>query len=84
MMLGGREELVGAPLRDYEPRLIERGCFLKVHRSYIVNMANIKSLGLNGIKTVGGREVPVSRNLKKDVREAYMVYLFDDAREGQR
>ena len=84
MMLGGREELVGAPLRDYEPRLIERGCFLKVHRSYIVNMANIKSLGLNGIKTVGGREVPVSRNLKKDVREAYMAYLFDDAREGRR
>lgn len=84
MMLGGREELVSAPLRDYEPRLIERGCFLKVHRSYIVNMANIKSLGLDGITTIGGREVPVSRNLKKDVREAYMAYLFDDAREGQR
>ena len=47
-------------------------------------VTTVRSLGLSGIKTVGGREVPVSRNLKKDVREAYMAYLFDDAREGRR
>ncbi|MGN0038236.1 MAG: LytR/AlgR family response regulator transcription factor [Coriobacteriales bacterium] len=79
MLLGGREELVNAPLKDYEPQLLGKGGFVKVHRSFIVNMANIKTLALEGVRTVEGRQVPVSRSLRKAVRETYMAYLFDDA-----
>ncbi|MGN0073019.1 MAG: LytR/AlgR family response regulator transcription factor [Coriobacteriales bacterium] len=82
MLLGGREEMVNAPLKDYEPQLLGKGGFVKVHRSFIVNMANIKTLTLEGVRTVEGRQVPVSRSLRKAVRETYMSYLFDDAGGG--
>ena len=82
MLMGGREVRVNAPLKEYEPALLSKGCFVKVHRSFIVNMANIKVLNLDGVCTVEGRQVPVSRNLRKEVRETYMGYLFDDGRES--
>lgn len=79
MLLGSREEQVTAPLRDYEPQLLAHKGFVKVHRSYIVNMANAKVLDASGFKTLSGRFVPVSRNLKREVREAFLSFLFDDA-----
>lgn len=42
------------------------GAFLKVHRSYTVNIHQVQSLQGNRL-FVGGSEVPVSRDLKADV-----------------
>jgi len=50
--------------------------FIKPHRSYIVNLDYIKNLSPNDITTTCGHLIPVSRNIFKDVKEAYINYSF--------
>jgi len=63
-------------LSDFEEELLSREEFFKVHRSYIVNMASILSLDSKALTTCTNQEVPISRLLYGQVREAYMQYLF--------
>lgn len=72
---GGVRE-VSAPLSEFEDRLLSHSEFMKVHRSCIVNLWQIDELTPNGIVTLSGETVPVSRLLYPDVREAYMENLF--------
>ncbi|NLG53023.1 MAG: response regulator transcription factor [Clostridiales bacterium] len=72
---GSIKEIRGA-ISDYESRLPDR--FIKVHRSFIVNMEYIETLNAREIITCAGRIVPVSRLLYNKVREAYMQFLFDE------
>lgn len=72
---GTIKELSGS-LSDFEEELLSREEFIKVHRSYIVNMDSILSLDSKALTTCARREVPISRLLCAQVREAYMQYLF--------
>jgi DNA-binding LytR/AlgR family response regulator len=45
--------------------------FLKVHKSYIINLAHVKSLDGNDI-VVGDMRIPISRNLKDEVTKRIM------------
>lgn len=72
---GTAKEFSGS-LSDFEEELLSREEFIKVHRSYIVNMASILSLDSKSLTTCAKQEVPISRLLYGQVREAYMQYLF--------
>ena len=68
-----------ASLAEYEPNLLSRGNFLKVHRSYIVNLRHVAELTADSLITFGGETVPISRLLYAHVRQIYMDYLFAEA-----
>lgn len=63
-------------LSDFETDLLCREEFIKVHRSFIVNMGYIQELSSNMIITASGQRVPISRLLYTQVRETYMKHLF--------
>ncbi len=67
---------VTAALADFEEKLLARPEFLKVHRSYIVNLNCVQSVGGGNIVTVGGRSVPVARKRWSQVQEACMHFLL--------
>lgn len=69
-----------ASLSEYEDTLLQRPEFIKVHRSYIVNLWQIQELRPTDIQTYSGDIVPVSRRLYAQVRTAYMDHLFEDNR----
>lgn len=67
---------VFGPLNSYAPLLLSRPEFLRVHRSYIVNILQIKELSPTGIHTFSGKTIPVSRTLYSQIQKDYMDYLF--------
>ena len=67
---------VHSSLTDFEDKLLDHSEFVKVHRSYIVNLWQVCELGQNELITNTGKIVPVSRLLYGKVREAYMKHMF--------
>jgi len=61
-----------------ETKLLHDKRFITPHRSYIVNMDYVENLSLEGITTITGTFIPVSRNIYKKVTQAYINYSFDD------
>ena len=66
------------PNNIFEKKLTNRKEFIKVHRSYIVNMDCILSLKKSEIITYNNKKVPVSRLLYNDIKQKYVEYLFGD------
>lgn len=67
---------VYSSLAAFEKDLLARPEFVKVHRSYIVNLWQVSELGPKELITHTGKIVPISRLLYGKVREAYMKHLF--------
>lgn len=66
---------VTAALADFEGRLLSRQEFIKTHRSYIVNLSCVQSVGINCAMTKRGHSIPVSRQRHNPVQNAYMNFL---------
>ena len=77
---GSVREVFGT-LKEYEPLLLDRPEFLRIHRSYIVNLFQAAELSPTGIRTFSGKTLPVSRLLYPQVQKDYMNLLFAE-REG--
>ena len=75
-MTDGSVREINASLKEYEPRLLLRESFVKVHRSYIVNLKSIAELTAHDIVTNEGDMIPVSRLLHAEVRQEYTGFLF--------
>ena len=69
-------EVVGS-LKDFEAELLPRPEFMRVHRSYIVNMLQVEELSSGHIRTFSGKTVPVSRLLYPQLQKDYMALLFE-------
>lgn len=50
--------------------------FLKIHRSYIVNLHQISTLSPDGCVMLSGVNLPISRLLYNQVRQEYIAHLF--------
>ena len=61
-----------ASLRELEGKLDKR-LFFRIHRKYIVNMAQVQSYR-NGIIHMKDIELPVARRKKKEFEQAYMEF----------
>ncbi|MDD2510439.1 MAG: LytTR family DNA-binding domain-containing protein [Syntrophomonas sp.] len=72
----GSVQEVPASLAYFEDKLLSRPEFVKVHRSYIVNLWQVGELRSKEITTLAGNTLPISRLLYRKVREAYMEHLF--------
>lgn len=67
---------IHASLSEYEPQLLARPEFIKIHRSYLVNLKQISALSTDGCMMFDGENLPVSRLLYQRVREQVMSHLF--------
>lgn len=67
---------VYAPLSEYEGRFLARREFLKVHRSYIVNLWQMRELTSSAFISHNGITIPISRLLYTDVKRIYIEHLF--------
>ena len=76
-LTSGRVREASGALSDYEPLLLARPEFMRVHRSYIVNMLQAEELSPAGIRTFSGQNLPVSRLLYPRVQKDYMELLFE-------
>ncbi len=72
----GQVREVSGSLKEYEEILLSRPEFMRVHRSYIVNMLQVEELSPAGIRTFSGKNLPVSRLLYPQVQKDYMKLLF--------
>ncbi|MCK9477921.1 MAG: LytTR family DNA-binding domain-containing protein [Firmicutes bacterium] len=72
---GNIKEIRGS-ISEFEDKLLCKDNFLKVHRSFIMNMEYIQVLNARDITTLAKQTVPVSRLLHSRVKEAYMQFLF--------
>lgn len=77
---GSAREVCGT-LHEYEPLLLARPEFMRVHRSYIVNMLQVSELSPSGIHTFSGKHLPVSRLLYPQLHKDYMKLLFNQREE---
>lgn len=63
-------------ISQVEEKLLIDKRFIKTHRSFIVNMDFIKTLTKDGFITISNQFIPVSRNVYKEVKQAFFEYLF--------
>lgn len=73
---GDVREAAGS-LKDYEGQLLSRPEFMRVHRSYIVNMFQAEEFSSSRIRTFSGKDIPVSRLLYPQLQKDYMTLLFE-------
>lgn len=75
-MTDGTVHEMTAPMREYEGTLLARPEFMRVHRSYIVNMLQAEKLSPAGVITFSGHNIPVSRLLYSQLQKDYLELLF--------
>lgn len=81
-LAGGDVREVSGSLRTYEELLLSRPEFMRVHRSYIVNMLHTLELSSNHVRTLAGKDIPVSRLLYPQIQKDYMKLLFEGGEKG--
>ena len=80
-LIDGSVRDVFGTLKEYEDQLLSRPEFMRVHRSYIVNMLQVEEFSSSGIRTFSGKQLPVSRLLYPHLRQEYIKLLFADRLE---
>lgn len=63
-------------LSDFEEKLLDRPEFLKIHRSYLVNLSHVQAISAKGAIMRTGHTIPISRMHYNQIKDAYMRYLF--------
>ena len=77
---GDMYEVTGS-LKDYEELLLSQPGFMRVHRSYIVNIMQIQKLSPTGITTFSGKDIPIPRRRYPQIQKDYMDMLFNRREE---
>ena len=72
---GTVKEVYGT-LRECEMQLLAREEFKKIHRSYIVNLLQVKELAPACVKTITGSMLPVSRGTYPELQRCFLKILF--------
>ncbi len=63
-------------LDELEEKLSMFGGFLRVHRSYLVNMACIQTITSQAVITSEGAEIPIPHGKYNEIKKAYLDYAF--------
>lgn len=71
LISGTKRYRVHMPLSRIEQKLSDEG-FIRVHKSYIVNLARISDLTKENIYLDTGEEIPLSKHRRKPVRAAWL------------
>ena len=80
-LIDGTVKSISGRLSDYEEALLKHPEFLKIHRSYIINIYLMKALIQMSFITVTGNEIPISRNLLPAIQKRYIEHLHSAIRK---
>lgn len=69
------------PMRSYENKLLAEDGFFRCHRSYIVNICQIRSYVSKELTLHSGTRIPISRSCHKDFESTYFAIIFGKAGE---
>ena len=58
-------------------RLMEFGCFIKTHRSYIVNMQYVDIIENTQVTLQNHKTVPVAQGKAKEIKQQYLDYQME-------
>ncbi len=79
--LSGGEVLESAGSMDEFCRKLESyGNFLRVHRSYLVNLEYVKKLSYRGITLSCAAEIPIPRGKYNEIKDAYLEHAFQNGK----
>lgn len=67
-------------LDELSKQLERYGCFLRPHRSYLINLDYIQSLSYHAITMSCLTEIPLPRGKYHEVKDAYLEYVFQKRR----
>ena len=56
--------------------LLPHDCFLRIHRSYLVNMDHVQSLSYKAITMSCQTEIPIPRGKYNEIKNAFLEYAF--------
>ena len=79
---GTVKEIPGT-LNQSEPFLLSRPEFKRIYRSYIVNLQKVAESSPTTVKTISGKELPVSRGLYRELQKDYVELLFISEGRGE-
>lgn len=79
---GSVREVAGV-LKQYEDQLLAREEFMRIHRSYIVNMLQIETFAPTEVRTFSGKSLPISRLIYPQLQKDYLALLFKDRRNPE-
>ena len=80
-LTNGQVRQLPGTMAEFERELLAHSEFIKIHRSYIVNLRQISVLSPDGCIMFSGKNLPVSRLLYNQVRREYMAQLFGSTEE---
>ncbi len=65
-------------LDELEAKLMAFGGFLRIHRSYIVNMEYVRNITSQTVEmSLGGVQLPVPHGKYNEIKNAYLDYVFE-------
>lgn len=70
--IGSLDDL-GAQLKPYQ-------CFLRSHRSYLVNLEYVRNISARAVTMSCLTEIPLPRGKYNEVKDAYLDYAFRNRR----
>lgn len=82
-LIDGEVREMTAALTDIEEKLLARPEFIKVHRSYLVNLSYVQSVSGESIVTYNGHIIPVARKRRSQVQNDYMDFLLQGERQAR-
>jgi DNA-binding LytR/AlgR family response regulator len=65
-------------MSELESLLLDDNCFIRPHRSYLINMSHINTLYPREIKMQSQSLVPMSKANYQTIKSAYMAYAFKE------
>ncbi len=60
-----------------EEKLLSTGSFLRVHRSYLVNMAYIQNISYRSVILFSQKEIPIPHGKCGEIKKTYLSYAFE-------
>lgn len=59
---------------EMEGLLTKKDCFIKVHRSYLINLQHVKHITKTDVIMDNGDEIPLSRRMYKEVNQKFLFF----------
>lgn len=59
-------------------KLLKYKCFIKTHRSYIVNMQYINTINNNQVTLQTLSSVPIAQSKVREIKQQYLAYQMED------
>lgn len=79
-MLSGKVVESSGSLDELGKQLAPYGCFLRIHRSYIVNLDYVRNISRRAVTMTCLTEIPIPRGKYNEIKDAFLACAFRNRR----